>query len=175
MNLSVLFDLAAVLVPLSLLAIGGLFTIVPEIHRQSVIVYGWVTDPEFIQYFALAQASPGPNILVVSLIGWKIAGLAGGLVATLAICIPSSLLALLVAHIWRRPGNSPWRLAVQAGLAPPAIGLTLSSALLLSNVAASSWLFYAVAFATAIILVRTRIHPLLLMGIAACLAIPGWL
>src|SRR5258706_13600256 len=60
---------------LSLIAVGGAITVIPEMHRSVVEVHGWMSGAQFADLFALAQAAPGPNILVVSLIGWKVAGL----------------------------------------------------------------------------------------------------
>ena len=75
---------------LSLVSIGGINVLLPEIRRQVVDVHGWMTDAAFAHTFAIASAAPGPNVIVVSLIGWQVAGWAGLLVATLAI-MPSRL------------------------------------------------------------------------------------
>ncbi len=89
----VLVDLARTFAALSLVSIGGINALLPEIHRQVVVVHGWMTDTAFANAFAIANASPGPNVILVSLIGWEVAGLAGLLVATLAILIPACTLA----------------------------------------------------------------------------------
>jgi hypothetical protein len=77
---------------MSLFAIGGANSAVPEIHRFAVDVQHWMTDPQFSDIFGLAQLTPGPNVIVVTLIGYHVAGLAGALVATLAMCGPTCLL-----------------------------------------------------------------------------------
>jgi chromate transporter len=81
---------------LSLIAVGGAITVLPEMHRSVVEVHGWMSGAQFAELFALAQAAPGPNILVVSLIGWKVAGMAGAVVATAAVCGPSCVLTFAV-------------------------------------------------------------------------------
>ena len=50
----------------------------PEMQRLVVDVQGWMSAAEYTQLFAVAQAAPGPNVLVTALIGWKVAGVAGG-------------------------------------------------------------------------------------------------
>jgi chromate transporter len=85
--------LALNLVVLSFLAIGGVAPILPELHRQVVEVEGWMTSQRFTDLFAIAQASPGPNFLVVSLVGLDVAGWPGAVAATLAICGPTCVLA----------------------------------------------------------------------------------
>jgi chromate transporter len=98
---------------LSLMAVGGANALIPELHRQVVEVNNWMSGGEFASLFAIAQAAPGPNMLIISLIGWKLAGITGALVATLAMCGPSSLLAYGVGQLWERFGdaisNAAWR------------------------------------------------------------------
>ena len=64
------------------LQFGGTNAVVLEMHRQAVDVLHWMDAPTFANLFALAQLAPGPNVMIVSLIGWQVAGLAGLLVAT---------------------------------------------------------------------------------------------
>jgi len=94
----VLWELAAQFFLLSLLSIGGANAILPEIHLRVVETKQWMTDADFAQLFALSQAAPGPNVLIVSLVGWKVAGVLGGVIALLAMSGPSSILTYGVAH-----------------------------------------------------------------------------
>src|SRR5262249_54875469 len=92
-----LLELTAQFLLLSMLSIGGANAIIPEIHRRVVDLEHWMTDADFAQLFALSQAAPGPNVLIVSLVGWKVAGVIGGVVAMLAMSGPSSILTYWVA------------------------------------------------------------------------------
>src|SRR5690349_606553 len=103
---------------LSLVAVGGANVVVPDIHRFVVESQGWMSGPEFAQLFAIAQAATGPNVIVVTLIGWQVAGLAGALVATAAMTGPTCLLTYGVSRVWDRFRDKPWRKAVQTGLVP---------------------------------------------------------
>jgi chromate transporter len=171
-----LLQLVLLLAPLSLVAVGGMNVVLPEIHRQTVQGYGWLTDTQFADLYALAQAAPGPNIaLLVSLIGWKVAGGPGTLVALLAMCAPSAVLAYTVTRVWRRFRDAPWRRPVQAGLAPISVGLVLASGTVLVQAADTTPIAYAVTAATILLVLRTGLHPLLLMAAAAALALAGWL
>lgn len=87
--LGLLPQIARVFALLSVVSIGGANAVLPEIRRQVVVVQGWMSDAAFANLFAISHAAPGPNIIMASLIGWQLAGLAGLLVATLAIMIPS--------------------------------------------------------------------------------------
>ena len=69
---------------LSLIAFGGGNTILPEMQRQVVDIHHWMTAQEFSALFAMAQAAPGPNMMIVPLVGWHVAGLSGLLVTSTA-------------------------------------------------------------------------------------------
>src|SRR6266571_6495252 len=81
---------------MSLFAVGGANAAIPEMHRLAVEVQHWITDKQFADAFAISQLSPGPNVLIVTLIGYSVAGLSGALAATLAMCVPTAALAYVV-------------------------------------------------------------------------------
>jgi chromate transporter len=158
---------------LSLLAIGGANAVVPEIHRLAVHEQQWMTDTRFVDLFALAQAAPGPNVLVVSLVGLQVGGLLGALITTFAMCGPSSVLAYTISNAWDRFRERPWRKAAQAGLAPVTIGLVLGSGWVLTDAADRSWVAYAITAAAAALTLFTKVHPLWLLGAAGVLGFAG--
>jgi chromate transporter len=168
-----LLELAWQFFVLSLLSIGGANAVIPEIQRRVVEMHHWMTDEDFAQLFALSQAAPGPNVLIVSLVGWKVAGVLGGVVAMLAMSGPSSLLTYAVAHVWERWRDAPWRIAIQRGLAPVTVGLILSSGYILARTADHSWGAYVVTGATLLLALGTRLHPLWLLAVAAVLGACG--
>jgi len=168
-----LIEIALQFFVLSLLSIGGANAVIPEIHLRAVETHHWMTDEDFAQLFALSQAAPGPNVLIVSLVGWKVAGVLGGVVALLAMCGPSSLLTYGVAHAWERWRDAPWRIAVQRGLAPVTVGLILASGYILTRAADHSWSAYAITGATLLGSLTTRMHPLWMLGAAAVLGALG--
>lgn len=168
-----LIDLFAIFAPLSLVAVGGANGVLPDIHRQVVVIHAWMSESEFAGAFTLAQAIPGPNILVVSLIGWHVAGLAGAIVALVAICGPSSALALVMARALGNPKLTPWRRRIQLGLGPLTIGLMVASGIVLARSADHSLAAAALTLISLLIFLRTRVHPLLLMGVGAALGVLG--
>jgi chromate transporter len=159
---------------LSLLAVGGANTVVPELHRQTVEVAGWMTDRQFAEMFAIAQVTPGPNMILVTLIGYHFAGLAGALVATAAMCGPTCLVAYFVGTAWERLRDAPWRVAVQAGLVPISIGLLGAGALVLARVADHNWAAFAITLATAAVGACTRWNPLWMFALAGLLGLAGF-
>jgi chromate transporter len=173
--MSVLASLATVFGALSLLSFGGTNSVIPEMQRQVVALHGWLTPTEFAALFALAQAAPGPNMLVVTLIGWSVGGLPGALVSTVAVATPSSLLTYLAGHLWYRFRESPWRNAVQRGLMPVTSGLVMASAALLIRTTGTGVGGGAVVLAATLLFMFTRIHPMLVLAAAAGLGAAGLL
>ena len=169
----VLSEIAVRFAMLSLVAIGGINAILPEIHRVVVEVEGWMTSAAFAELFALAQLAPGPNAMVVALIGWKVAGVAGALVATLAACGPSSLACFIAWHWADRLHESKLRAVVQRALAPIAIGLILASGYTLALGADRSPGAFALTVLAAAALAFTRINPVWILLAAAVAGTAG--
>src|SRR2546423_15207141 len=117
---NVLLALFAVFAPLSLLSFGGSNAVLADIAQQSVAVHGWVSEREFADFFALSRAAPGPGSMLVALIGWKVAGLSGALVATASLYLPGAVLVYGASRGWRRCRGSALPRGVGARLAPQA-------------------------------------------------------
>ena len=162
-----LLALVVVFAPLSLVSIGGGQAVVVEMHRQTVQVHGWLTDQAFATDWALARLAPGPGSLLVSLIGWQAAGLAGALVAMLAMFVPSSALVCMLAHLWARPRGARIKVAVERGLMPVAAGMILATSYTLLRAAEGGWLLYLVAGLCTAILLSGRGSPLALLPLGA--------
>jgi chromate transporter len=160
---------------LGFLAIGGANAVVPEMHRYVVEVERWMTDGEFAALFAIANAAPGPNVLIVTLVGWHVAGLAGALVTTVAMIGPTGMLVYGVFHLWNRMRNAPWRPPVQMGLSAVTVGLVAATAWILTLATGTSLRLVAVALATAAVSYLTKINPLWCFAIAAGLGAAGFL
>lgn len=173
MSGAVLLTLAWRFLVMAFLAIGGANAVVPEMQRQAVEIERWMSDSEFSALFAIANAAPGPNVLIVTLIGWHVAGIAGALVATGAMIGPTSLLTYAVFHVWNRFRNAPWRRPVQNGLAAITVGLVAASGYLLARAADAGWATATVTIVTAAVTVWTRLNPLWALGVAAAIGAAG--
>ena len=168
-SFDLLFEIAWRFASLSLLAIGGINALLPEIHRVVVEVEGWMTSAEFADLFALAQLAPGPNAMVVSLLGWKVAGIAGAFVATIASCGPSSVVCYFAIRGLERLRNG----ALQRALAPVAIGLILASGYTLARAAdrTAGAVLLTICGATAV--AATRVNPIWILAAAALAGVAG--
>jgi chromate transporter len=170
-------DLGALIglfLPLSLLSIGGINTTLPEMHRLAVEVHHWMSDADFVHLYAISQAAPGPNIMIVTLVGWHVAGMLGGLVSLVAVVLPSFTLTYFISGVWTRFREARWRKAVQAGLIPVTLALVASSAFIVADtLSKGNILLILVVIATAILVSVTRIHPLIPLAGAGALGYFG--
>lgn len=173
MNIPSLSELYLQFCLFSLMAVGGANALLPEIFRQVVEVDKWLGGAEFATFYAIAQAAPGPNVLIVALIGWKLLGVPGALASLIGMVTPSSIIAFGVGKLWYRFRGSPWRKAIERGLAPITVGLVLGSGCLLLTTAATGWGLYAVAGATTVASYFLRHNPLWWLAIAAILGALG--
>lgn len=170
---TLLLDLFAQFAVLACLAFGGATALLPELFRVVVSERHWMDATTFANLYAIAQAAPGPNLLVVTLIGWQIAGLAGALVATVAFCLPMSVTVYFLFRHWQRFRGTPAQEAVQLAVAPLAVGLVLAGGWLIGAQRGAGWpglLFGAVCVG---VVLRTRLHPLWLIGAGAALGALG--
>jgi len=168
-----LLTLAATFGLMSLFAVGGALSAIPEMHRVAVDVHHWMSDRQFADMVAIAQLSPGPNVLVVTLIGFHVAGVAGGLVATLAMCGPTAVVAYFVSRTMERSRDAQWPQLIRTALVPVSIGLMAASATILGLSSGRSWVAVALVAATALATLLTRVHPLLMLAVGGCLGFAG--
>ncbi len=173
-SVNTLLTVAAVFASLSLVSIGGGNTVLPEIHRAAVDGHQWMTSQQFADIYAISEAAPGPSSMISSLVGYKAAGLPGALVAIVAILGPSSLLMYVACLTWERFRTAKWRVAFEHGLAPVSLGLLFSSGLTVLRSADHSVMAYAISAATLVILLRTKLSPLVVMAAAGVLGAFGW-
>lgn len=172
-NDDILITLAVQFAIMSLLAFGGANAVVPEMHRQAVELRGWMAERQFADMFAISQAAPGPNVMLVTLIGYHVAGVAGAFVATIAMCGPTAVLAHFLGRVWDRFKDAPWRSAVQAGLVPISVGLVGASAIVLTRAADHSAMAAVVTVVTAVTMYFSRWSPLWLIALAGLAGFAG--
>jgi chromate transporter len=144
-------------------------------HRLAVEVEQWMNDRQFSDMYALSQLSPGPNVIIVTLIGYHVAGVAGALVATAAMTGPTCLFAFWIAGVWQRFKDAHWRNAIQAGLVPLSIGFMAASAYVVTRAADISYVAAALTAVVAVLMHFTRINPLLLLAGGGAIGLAGLL
>jgi chromate transporter len=160
-----LWTLALVIAPLSLLAVGGVASVLAPAQNQTVNVYGWLTQREFVELFAISRAAPGPGATVFTLIGYKVAGWWGAVVATVALVLPSSVLLYFMAKVWNRYRGTNFHKALERGLAPVGAGLILAASLSIMRAADAQAIGWTIAIVSTGILSWRSIHPLIVLAV----------
>jgi len=177
------FNLFAHYLSLSLLAVGGAITTAPDMHRYLVDQQNWLSESQFNSSISIAQAAPGPNVLFIALLGWNVGVNAGGmltgivgLLATMVgILLPSTTLTYLAARWGHRNRGLRGVRAFKQGMAPIVIALLVATGWVMAGAhpnPATDWPLWIMTIATTLIVWRTRLHLLWLLGIGALL---GWL
>lgn len=163
----------------SLFAIGGASALIPEFHRQIVENYHLMNDAQFANSVALAQLAPGPNMLMVSYIGWQVAGLPGLLASTFAIVVPPSLLSFAVGRGMERLRGAPWLTAVKSSLGPVTIGLMVASGLVTARAAGQDVVSILLTAGAAAFMIAFKRNPLWVISAGALVGLVagrmGWL
>ena len=179
---------------LSLVSVSGAIGTVPDMHRYLVDQNRWLTDAQFTSSIAIAQAAPGPNVLFVGLMGWNVGLNAGGgigagpqawllggfglMVTMLGILLPSTTLTYFATRWAHRNRARRGVRAFKQGMAPVVVGLLVATGWVLAvgntTADAPAWHLYLVTAASALIVWRTRIHLLWLLGIGAALGAAGF-
>ena len=167
----------------SLMAVGGVITLAPEMQRFLVLEKNWISDLQFNASIAIAQSAPGPNLLFVALFGWHVGinstpelylqpllGLVGALISLTGLLIPSTTLTFVMAR-WAQK-NKDLRLvrAFKQGMTPIVISLLLSTCWLLASPERDiqlDWPTLFLAGIISIITLKTKIHILWMLALGA--------
>ncbi|MBQ0936089.1 chromate transporter [Ideonella paludis] len=177
---------------LSVLAVGGAMTLAPELHRYLVAEHGWISEVQFGAAITLAQAAPGPNVMFIAILGWQVgwasvpaaagplwqSSLAamGVLVALGGVLAPSAALTYGASRWVQRHRQRLGVQAFQKGMAPIVVGVMLSTAWLVGQ-SAGIWAeprLAALAAVSLLLVWRTQVHLLWLLGAGALAGAMGW-
>ena len=160
-----LVSLMIVVAPLSLVAIGGASGIYAPLQHQTVDVYHWITAREFLEMFAIARVTPGPGSMITTLVGWKVAGLPGALIATLSRYVPACIGCFFAARAWNKYRGTDWHNAIETGLRPVAGGIVAAAVIVLMRIADTgpfSWIVVGLASVTFVLV--PKLHPALVLA-----------
>ena len=169
---------------LSLMSIGGAISTSSEMHRYLVDDKHWLSQVQFNESIALAQAAPGPNVLFVALMGWHIgmntgsmaAALLGVAVTMCGIMIPSTVLTYSAAQWGHRNRELRAVRAFKLGLAPVVIALMLATSWILGSASGNArqdWKLWLLTLVSGLIIWRIRVHILWLLAAGALLGALG--
>jgi chromate transporter len=166
--------LALFLALMSSISFGGIPPVLPDIRHFVVDANGWLTDQDFANFFALAQTIPGPNmILMMALVGWKVAGIPGAFAGAGATAVPACTLYFVGYRLWDRFRDAAWQRVARASLAPLTFGLVIAGGTVMATTIDKSWGAAAISAAAIVFLLTTRLNPMWVLGTAAALGALG--
>jgi chromate transporter len=148
---------------LGLLAVGGGTAVLPEMRHMTVDHFHWLTDNQFRSIYSIGQVAPGPNMMMVMLIGYKLAGFFGAIVVGLGFFLPDCILTLFANRLWVHFAASPWRKAIQRGMAPVVIGLMLAGTMAIARLAVFNLIGAAIAIIVFGTLLWRHVNPALVI------------
>lgn len=164
-SVSRLLRMAEVFAASSLMSFGGTNAVVPHLRSEVVTADAWLDDRSFTEAYALAQVTPGPTTTVVTLLGFQSGGLAGAVVATLAMILPSSTVALVCARLWRTSAGATWHKVLEQGLGPVGVGLIGSAGVVVAQSADKGVTAWLVTASSCAALTLTDAHPLAVIAL----------
>lgn len=170
-----LVDLVLHTVVWSLLAVGGMNATLADIQRYAVDTRHWLTNQQFVTFFSITQAAPGPNGMAVALIGFQAAGLAGALVTTVAKIVPSALVAYFVSDWIEQRNHSRIVMAIRRGLAPVTVGLLASAAYMFARETDVNMVRVLSTLLTVAIVSRTNVNPIWLVALGGLFGVAGFM
>src|SRR5262249_25984022 len=153
--------------------------VLPQMKHDVVDNHQWITADQFADVYSLGQLSPGPNMNMVSVIGYHVAGWPGAVAVLLAFYLPSCTLVYTTSKAWDHFEGSPWRDAVQRGMAPITVGLMLSgvyaigktATLNVARPAGFNAITVLITAAVTLVLLRRHVNPALLILVGGVVGI----
>ncbi len=161
---SELLKLGLVFSGISLTLFGGGYVMIPIMQTLFVNDLHWLTRQEFIDAIAFSQATPGPILVSATFIGYKIAGLAGAIIATIAMFAPSAVLMIVVSRLFKKTKDHSLARHMIGGIKVVVIGLIIASAGRLLYQQQLSVVLILVALAALILSFKYKVSPVYLIA-----------
>ncbi len=158
---------------LAAVAVGGLGSLIPEMQRYVVEQNGWFTARQFGEIYALSQVIPGPNVMIITMLGWLVSSWQGAILVTIAIFTPGMVICAMVIRAGANDPDSRGAQSVKKGLAPVVIGLSLSTSWIMLTTVSDDWRGAVLALLTVVLVLRTKLNPLWWIGAGAVLGMVG--
>lgn len=159
---------------LSVLGFGGGKGIIPQMHRDVVTTFHWISNDQFTQFYTIGKLVPGPTTIFAALVGYAAMPskpLLGAAIAAFGMFVPSSAIMVTFDVLWERFADSPWRTIASRGLAPAIVGLVWSSVWTISRGTASGIVAYAIAAVVTVLMLRTKLNAPLLIVLSGAVGI----
>jgi chromate transporter len=162
-----LLKLGVTFFTIGLVFFGGAFVLLPVLHQTLVLKLGWLTPQEFIDGVAISNLTPGPISVLATFAGYRLRGIEGALVATGAMYLPAIVVMLILCRQYERLKDRKETQTFLAGVIPAIVGLIVSTAIVLATATLHSWRAFTFAGFAFLILIRWKLHPVVLLAVGA--------
>lgn len=148
---------------ISLTLFGGGYVVIPALHELFVENLNWLTSAEFADGIAIGQITPGPIFVTATFIGYKVAGVVGAFLATVAIFTPPAVLTVLLSRFVKILNQSSVVKAAMKGVRAAVIGMIFASAITIGQTITPSVVSAIIFAAIFIISLKYTISPVYLI------------
>ena len=162
----ILLKIVSVFSGISLSLFGGGYVMIPIMQSLFVTELKWLSNQEFIDSIAFSQLTPGPILVSAFFTGYKLAGVIGAAIATIAIFVPSSILMIIVSRIFKTNSDSVIMKNALAGIKPVVVGMIIASAVKLFFSAHSTSINVTLFLVAFILSFRFKFNPVYLIIIS---------
>ena len=163
------WQLLWVYLKIGMFGFGGGYAMLSLIQHEIVDLHHWLTPQQFTDVVAISQMTPGPiGINSATYEGYAVTqSVWGAVLATVAVCLPSFILVLLISYFFAKCKDNKYIKAAMSGLLPMSVALIASAALLMMNrenfIDYKSIGIFAAAF---LVTWKWNLHPILLICLA---------
>lgn len=152
---------------IGLMFFGGGYVLIPLIHRELVVNQHLLTQQEFMDGTAISQLTPGPLAVLATFAGFRIGGVVGALVGTVAVFAPGTVLMLFLSASYAKLGKHESVRGVLNMLIPAIVGLLIAAAWMIGKESVCHIAGAGIFIVSLVALIKYRINPALLIGAAA--------
>jgi chromate transporter len=172
-SLALLVTIGTVFLRIGAATFGGGFVMIPMIEHDVVGTYHWLSHQEFADATALGQITPGPVLITATFVGYRVAGVAGSLVATAAVFLPAFLMTVAAGSSLRRFQANTHVQAFLRGVTPAVVALLVAAAIGIGRAGIHSWVGLTIAAICVVVLLRFNVNAVMVIvgaGVARYLA-----
>ena len=166
------WQLICVYLKIGVFGFGGGYAMLPFIQKEIVEKNNWISSTEFTDIIGISQMTPGPvAINSATFVGYKISGVIGSIVATLGVITTSFILVVIINRILDKFKEFKMVQAALLGMKPALIALIIYAFWDLAIDAYKDWKSIFITVIIAVVLWSKKVHPILVIVIAAILGL----
>jgi chromate transporter len=163
------WQLVTIFLRVGTITFGGGFVMIPQIETDVCEVYRWMDHRTFADGMAFGQITPGPVLITATFIGFKVAGVVGAIMATLAAFLPSFVMSVVAGSSLDRFRTNFQVQAFLGGVAPAVVGMLAAAGVSLARSGLGTPDSYAVATLAFLLMLRARLNPVVIILLCGAL------